>query len=177
MSILNTPKKPVLWIYGLSGAGKSTLALALCEALSSHGIAIYHLDGDVLRSGLNKDLGFSAEDRRENLRRAAEVAKLMQSTGLAVVASFITPLEKDRDLLSDILGESLIKVCLTTPLVVCEQRDPKGLYAKARKGIIPEFTGISAPFEFADNNSDLLIDTSLISSEEAVQMLLKLYEL
>lgn len=166
---------PILWLYGLSGAGKSTLATHLCDSLSFQGKHAFNLDGDVLRSGLNSDLGFSESDRTENLRRAAELAKILQSQGIYVVASFITPASSDRDLIDSILGDSLRWVFVNTPLKVCENRDPKGLYLKARSGIIQNFTGISAPFEVNAFHNHLELDTSKLSVEESICKLLKLY--
>jgi adenylyl-sulfate kinase len=166
---------PILWLYGFSGAGKSTLATHLCTSLSQQGKHAFNLDGDILRSGLNSDLGFSEKDRTENLRRAAELAKIIQSQGIYVVASFITPVNSDRDLIDSILGNSLRWVFVNTPLQVCEFRDPKGLYLKARSGAISNFTGISAPFEVSELHNHLEIDTSKLSIQESVAHLLQLY--
>ncbi|KLU60873.1 adenylyl-sulfate kinase [Peptococcaceae bacterium CEB3] len=137
----------VLWLSGLSGSGKSTLAHALEAELHALGRLTYTLDGDNIRHGLNSDLGFSQADRRENLRRIGEVAKLMLDSGVIVLAAFISPLRAEREQLRAVLGADYIEVFVDCPLAVCEQRDPKALYAKARAGLIPEFTGISAPYE------------------------------
>lgn len=142
-------QEPLLvWFTGLSGSGKSTLALHLEHYLFHRGHKVFILDGDNIRNGLNNDLGFSAEDRKENLRRIGEVAKLMLDAGLIVVSAFISPYAEERDLVKQIVGEKrFVEVFVNCPLAVCEQRDTKGLYAKARQGLIPDFTGISAPYE------------------------------
>lgn len=161
-------KGHVLWIYGLSGSGKSTIGNHLAMQLQSQGILNFSLDGDVLRNGLNKDLGFSSEERSENLRRAAEVAKVLVENGTFVIASFITPLEIDREQLRSILGKDDLSLLLVDcPLEICEERDPKSLYKKARKGDIPNFTGISSPFE-SDGSPDLIINSAEVSVEDAV---------
>jgi bifunctional enzyme CysN/CysC len=137
-----------IWLTGLSGSGKSTLATELEKGLMAAGRACYMLDGDNVRAGINRDLGFGPDDRRENIRRIAEVAKLMNDAGLIAVTAFISPYRADRDMARAIIGEErFVEVFVDAPLAVCEQRDPKGLYRKARKGEIPEFTGISAPYE------------------------------
>lgn len=167
-------QKPVtLWLTGLSGAGKSTVAYALEKRLIEQGRTCFVLDGDNVRHGLNRDLRFSAEDRSENIRRVAEVAHLMNEAGLIVIASFISPLSKDRANAKQIIGENrFIEVFVDSPLAVCEQRDTKGLYAKARAGEIPEFTGISSPYE-PPEEPDIHLDTSRMTVEEAVETLLK----
>lgn len=141
----------VLWFTGLSGSGKSTVARAVEEALLQRGHAAYVLDGDNVRHGLNSDLGFSPEDRKENIRRLGEVAALFADSGLITITAFISPYQADRDQARRILEERaqgrFFEVYVNTPLEVCESRDPKKLYAKARAGEIPDFTGISAPFE------------------------------
>lgn len=163
----------VVWFYGLSGSGKSTLANALELALHQKGKLTYLLDGDNLRQGLNKDLGFSENDRSENIRRNAEVAKLFVDAGIITLAAFITPMQKDRELLKNIIGTNkLITVYVDCPLSICEQRDVKGLYAKARKGEIKNFTGIDAPFE--ESKEDIVVNTHLKSVEEIVSKLLSL---
>ncbi|ESE39310.1 adenylyl-sulfate kinase [Shewanella decolorationis] len=150
----------LLWFTGLSGAGKSTLAGALERALFEAGFHTYLLDGDNVRHGLCKDLGFSVADRDENLRRVGEVAKLMVDAGLVVLSAFISPTREERDSIRERFPEGqFIEVHVSTPLNICEQRDPKGLYVKARRGEISNFTGISSPYE-APLSAELTIDTS-----------------
>jgi bifunctional enzyme CysN/CysC len=162
----------VLWLTGLSGAGKSTIADALVEQLKLDGIQSARLDGDDLRMGLNSDLGFSPDDRSENLRRAAHVAGLIARLGHVTVCSFITPVNADRRAVRQILGDQYTEVYIRTRLAECERRDPKGHYKRARAGNLPGFTGISAPFEEPDN-PDIVIDTEELSIEEAVRVLSK----
>ncbi len=142
-------QKPVtIWFTGLSGAGKSSLASALESRLVGLGRACYVLDGDNVRHGLNRDLGFSPEERKENIRRVAEVAHLMNDAGLIVIAAFISPYRDDRAMAGELIGaEQFFEVYLNTPLDVCEGRDPKGFYKRARQGGLAEFTGINAPYE------------------------------
>lgn len=162
----------MVFFTGLSGSGKSTIAEQLEIALHEHDYQTYLLDGDNIRLGINKDLGFSPEDRSENLRRIAEVGKLMVDAGLVCISAFVSPLRKDRDAIRQSLGsDSFIEVFVDTPLEVCEQRDVKGLYAKARRGEIPDFTGISAPYE-APLNPDIVIKTTEVSPAEAVKLIL-----
>lgn len=169
-------QKPItLWFTGLSGSGKSTLANAVEKKLFAMGKHTMLLDGDNIRHGLNKNLGFKEADRIENIRRIAEVAKLMNDAGLIVLTSFISPYEKDRDNARQIIGDSYIEIYVSTPLEECEKRDVKGLYAKARKGEIPNFTGISAPYE-APKNPEITIDTTDSAIEEAVDVILKRLE-
>lgn len=150
----------LLWFTGLSGSGKSTLAGALERALFEHGFHTYLLDGDNVRHGLCKDLGFSLDDRDENLRRVGEVAKLMVDSGLVVLSAFISPTREERDRVRALFPQGqFVEVHVSTPLSVCESRDPKGLYAKARKGEISNFTGISSPYE-VPVSAELTIDTS-----------------
>jgi adenylyl-sulfate kinase len=165
--------KPVtFWLTGLSGSGKSTLASALELRLTEDGHPCYRLDGDNLRHGLNRDLGFSPEDRRENIRRAAEVARLMNDAGLVVITAFISPYHGDRVVAREIIGaERFVEVYLSASLATCERRDPKGLYARARRGELPHFTGIDAPYE-VPQSADMVIDTGEMSVEEATQRLL-----
>lgn len=138
----------LIWFTGLSGSGKSTLANAVEAQLFEEGYMTYLLDGDNIRTGLNKDLGFSDEDRIENIRRIAEVAKLMMDAGLLVVSAFISPFREEREMIAKLVGEeNFLEVFVDCPIEVCEQRDVKGLYAKARKGIIKNFTGIDSPYE------------------------------
>lgn len=137
-----------VWFTGLSGSGKSTLANMVEKKLFESGVHTFSLDGDNIRKGLNKNLGFSEEDRRENLRRISEVAKLFVDSGIVIIASFITPLKTDRDIIRKIIGkENFFEVFINTPIEVCEARDVKGLYKKARAGEIKNFTGIDAPYE------------------------------
>lgn len=164
----------MIWFTGLSGSGKSTIAIALERELHSRGIMCRILDGDNIRSGINNNLGFTAEDRMENIRRIAEISKLFVDTGIVTIAAFISPDEAMRKLACDIIGrEDFIEIYVNTPLDVCEERDVKGLYAKARKGDIKNFTGISAPFE-APAHPDLCLDTSVLSLKECVDRLLDL---
>ncbi len=161
-----------LWLTGLSASGKSTLAFALERALIEAGRACYVLDGDNVRHGLNRNLGFSVEDRSENIRRIAEVANLMNDAGLIVITAFISPMIADRDTARKIIGVNQFKeIYISTPLATCEARDPKGLYAQARAGKLAEFTGISADYE-PPIAPDLTIDTSSGSIEDYLKMLL-----
>lgn len=163
-------KPPIVWLTGLSGAGKSTISDAFVERLTRDGVAVARLDGDDLRAGLNRDLGFSPEDRAENLRRAAHVAKLMTRLGHITVCSFITPLNEDRRRVREILGDQYVEVYVRASLAECERRDPKGLYRKARRGEIRQFTGISATFE-EPQAPHLVLDTEVLTVEEAVACL------
>ncbi len=161
------------WITGLSGSGKSTIAYALEKELIARGKICYVLDGDNIRHGLNNDLGFSADDRAENIRRIAEVSRLMNEAGLIVISAFISPFHSDRTIAREIIGkENYIEVYLSTPMEVCEARDPKGLYKKARLGEIFEFTGISSPYEIPLEPCQT-IDTSEYSIDETVSTILK----
>jgi len=163
-------QKPVtIWFTGLSGSGKSTLANELEKVLTLQGKHTMLLDGDNIRMGLNQDLGFDEKGRIENIRRIAEVSKLMNDAGLIVLTAFISPYESDREKAREIIGEeNFIEVYVSTPLEVCEERDVKGLYKKARDGKIPNFTGISSPYE-APRNPSIVIDTSKVSLEQAVE--------
>lgn len=166
----------VLWFTGLSGAGKSTVAGALEQALVACGAHTYLLDGDNVRHGLCADLGFSEADRTENLRRVGAVAGLMVDAGLIVLSAFISPLKSQRDAIRQALPEGkFIEVYVATSLEECEKRDVKGLYQKARRGEIKNFTGISDPYE-APAQADIVLDTGLLSLEESVQQLLLLLE-
>lgn len=161
-----------IWMTGLSGSGKSTIANLLEKKLHSFGKHTYILDGDNIRHGLNKDLGFSEPDRVENIRRASEVAKLMLDAGLIVITSFISPFKSDRELARRTIGDSVFhEAFIDTPLSVCESRDPKGLYEKARAGTLENFTGIDSPYELP-NDSDLVIDTTNTSDTEAVEIII-----
>jgi adenylylsulfate kinase len=165
-----------LWLTGLSGSGKSTVAVAAEKALLQRGHLAYVLDGDNVRHGLNKNLGFSPEDRTENIRRIAEVAKLFSETGVIALTSFISPYRADRDAARAIFPPGdFVEVYVSTSLETCESRDPKGLYKKARAGQIPEFTGISAPYE-APERPELVLDTGALSVEESVATLLRFLE-
>ena len=156
------------WFTGLSGSGKSTIAMAVERELHKKGILCRILDGDNIRTGINNNLGFSEEDRIENIRRIAEVGKLFVDTGIVVLACFVSPTKKIRKTAHDIVGENdFIEVYVSTPLEECERRDVKGLYAKARKGEVKNFTGVSAPFEAPDNPS-LSLDTTALSLETCV---------
>lgn len=149
-----------VWFTGLSGSGKSTLAFAVEQALIERGVAAYVLDGDNIRFGLNRDLGFAPEDRTENIRRIGEVCRLFQDAGLVVLTAFVSPYAADRAGVRALHPEgAFAEVFVDTPLEVCEARDVKGLYAKARAGEIPEFTGVSAPYE-PPTNPELVVDTS-----------------
>lgn len=163
----------MLWFTGLSGSGKSTLAIALERELHNSGILCRILDGDNIRTGINNNLGFSEADRVENIRRIAEVAKLFVDCGVVTIAAFISPTEQIRKMAADIIGkDDFMEIYVSTPIEVCESRDVKGLYKKARQGEIKNFTGISAPFE-APKNPDLSIDTSKHTLEESVNLLKK----
>ena len=162
-----------IWLTGLSGAGKSTIAYELEKRMFEHGHIVYALDGDNMRHGLNRDLGFSHLDRTENIRRIAEVAKLFNNAGIFVVAAFISPYRADREMARDIIGaDNFIETYLAAGLDVCEQRDPKGLYKKARAGTICDFTGVSAPYE-APESPALVIDTGKLSLQESVSEILR----
>ena len=165
-------QKPLtIWLTGLSAAGKSTLAFALERVLIEAGNPCYVLDGDNVRHGLNNNLGFSAEDRSENIRRIAEVAKLMNDAGLIVITAFISPFRADRAKARAIIGDGVFQeVYVSADLAACEVRDPKGLYKKARAGQVPEFTGISSPYEAPDAPA-LAIDTSQLSKTQALASL------
>ena len=169
--LMNHPAR-VYWFTGLSGSGKSTLASGFEEALHQSGVHTYLLDGDNVRTGLNAGLGFSPEDRTENLRRVAEVARLMADAGLVVLAAFVSPFKEDRAMVKRIVGEDrFVEVYVEAPLELCEQRDVKGLYAKARAGEIKGFTGIDQPFE-APDKPHLTLHTGSLSREEGIATLL-----
>lgn len=155
-----------IWFTGLSGSGKSTVASALEQKLAANGFLCKVLDGDNIRTGLNSNLGFSAEDRTENIRRISEVCKLFDDTGIITIASFVSPTEDLRKIARDIIGEKdFFEVYMSTPLEECERRDVKGLYARARKGEVKNFTGISAPFD-VPQNADISIDTTGLTPDE-----------
>ena len=164
----------MIWFTGLSGSGKSTIAIALERELQKRGLLCQILDGDNIRSGINNNLGFTAEDRKENIRRIAEVGKLFVQTGIISIAAFISPNNELREMAAEIIGkDDFMEIYVSTPLKECERRDVKGLYAKARKGEIKNFTGISAPFE-APTHPTLSLDTSKLSVEESIHLLLEL---
>nr|WP_317045685.1 adenylyl-sulfate kinase [Algoriphagus aquimarinus] len=171
-------QKPYLvWFTGLSGSGKSTLANHLEVALHQQGFKTYLLDGDILRTGLNQDLGFSPQDRVENIRRVGEVARLMMEAGLIVIAAFISPMEKEREMLRKYIGsDAFFEIHVNCPLEKCQARDPKGLYKKVRAGLIKNFTGIDAPYEIPAHPA-LTVNTeqeTIATSLEKVLISLKL---
>ena len=171
---LNNHTSFVIWFTGLSGAGKSTIANALERKLNDNSIHTYLLDGDNVRQGLNVDLTFSQEDRTENIRRIAEVSSLLIDAGLVVLSAFVSPYKKDRMMVkSKIKDVNFIEIFIDTPLEECIKRDTKGLYAKAKKGLIKDFTGINAPYEEPEN-PNLRIDTTKITINEAVHMILNI---
>ena len=175
-SQLKRQKPLLIWFTGLSGSGKSTLAKQLEFELYKKGFHTFSLDGDNVRSGLNKNIGFTPEGRKENLRRIAEVSKLMIDAGLIVIGAFISPYSEDRYAVQNTVGvEQYFEVFVDTPIEVCEERDVKGLYEKARKGEIKNFTGISAPYEKPEEPT-LRIDTSKTSIEEALELLVSKIE-
>ena len=162
-------KAACLWFTGLSGSGKSTIANLVEQELFNKGYNTYILDGDNVRKGLNKDLTFGTEHRIENIRRIGEVAKLMCDAGLVVLAAFVSPFKNDRQMVKDLIGENFVEIFVDTPLEICEQRDVKGLYKKARNGEISNFTGISSPFE-APEDADIHIKTDKVELAESVQI-------
>ncbi len=169
-------KGALIWLTGLSGSGKSTIGYTLEHALMQRGHLCYVLDGDNVRHGLNKNLGFSAEDRAENIRRIGEVGKLFVDAGVITITAFISPYRRDRDVARETVGKnSFFEVLCDAPLDVCEQRDPKGLYKKARAGEIKGFTGIDDPYE-APNDPKLVIDTSKCTPQEAAVILIEMLE-
>ncbi|HPE86933.1 MAG: adenylyl-sulfate kinase [Bacteroidales bacterium] len=162
----------VLWFTGLSGAGKSTLSIAIEKELFNKGFVCQLLDGDNIRSGINNNLGFSIRDRKENIRRIAEVAKLFKDSGIIILAAFVSPTRNIRNMAREIIGtEDFLEIFVNPPLAICEERDTKGLYKKARLGIIKNFTGISSPFEHPEQPL-VNIDTSKYNVEESVQQIL-----
>lgn len=170
-NLISGHNSKVIWITGLSGSGKSTVANGLEELLFKKNIRTYTLDGDNIRRGINKELTFTEEDRTENLRRIGEIVKLFIDAGVVVIAAFISPMKKDRQMLREIIGEEdFFEVFINTPLEICEQRDAKGLYKKARSGEILNFTGISAPYE-APENPDVTINTEKQSAKEAAELI------
>lgn len=167
-------KGMLIWFTGLSGSGKSTVAMGVERELHQRGILCRILDGDNIRAGINNNLGFSEEDRKENIRRIAEIGKLFVDTGIVTLACFVSPTNDLRQMASEIVGkEDFKEVFVNTPIEECERRDVKGLYARARKGEVKNFTGISAPFEVPEHPA-LCIDTSKLTLEESVSEVLKL---
>jgi len=164
----------VIWLTGLSGSGKSTIANALEETLNHKFLAhTYLLDGDNIRKGLNSDLGFSDEDRNENIRRIGDVAKLMVDAGLIVITAFISPFIEERKKVRDLISNGcFIEVFVDCPLEVCEKRDPKGLYQKARDGLIPDFTGINSPYE-APENPEIFLNSNDLTLVQNVQTIIQ----
>ena len=172
----NGHQAKVIWLVGLSGSGKSTLAGNIETVLHQKGYKTYVLEGDNVRLGLNNDLGFSSKDRTENIRRIAEVARLFNEAGIIVLSAFISPLAADRAQAQRLIGsENFIEIFIDCPLHVCEKRDVKGLYAKARKGLIPNFTGIDAPFE-NPKQPDLTVNTETDPPELSLKKLLDFIE-
>lgn len=166
-------RSKVIWFTGLSGAGKTTLAKELEKRLHQNGYLTQVLDGDNIRTGINNNLGFSEEDRRENIRRISEVSKLLIHSGVITINSFISPTSEIRHMAMDIIGkENFIEIHVHAPLEVCEQRDVKGLYKKAREGKIKNFTGIDAPFE-EPKNADIKLDTSRLSVAESIEKIVE----
>ena len=169
---LMNQKPKLIWFTGLSGSGKSTLAVQLEAALHAQGFKTYLLDGDNIRSGLNKDLSFSNDARVENIRRISEVCKLFLDAGVILLSAFISPFQADREQVRKIVGEeNYVEVFVDAPLEVCEQRDVKGLYKKARSGEVANFTGISSPYE-KPAHPDVVIATDILSVEESLDRLM-----
>ena len=166
----------LVWLTGLPSSGKSTIAFTAEHALVAKGKLAYVLDGDNIRHGLNSNLGFSAADRGENIRRIGEVGKLFADCGAITLASFVSPYRADRDAVRNLMGEGeFLEVSIDTPVETCEQRDPKGLYAKARTGEIPNFTGISDPYE-APENPELVIETASCTPEDAANAIVEMLQ-
>jgi len=166
----------LIWFTGLSGSGKSTLAIGLEQYLFESGFKVYLLDGDNIRKGINKDLGFSSADRTENIRRIAEVSKLMLDAGLIIISAFISPFRDDREMVKEIVGEErFTEVFVECPLEVCEKRDTKGLYKKARQGFIRDFTGIGSPYEIPEH-PNLVIHTHKERIDESLSKLINYVE-
>ncbi|WP_336783235.1 adenylyl-sulfate kinase [Paenibacillus illinoisensis] len=169
----NLSRSCILWLTGLSGSGKSTIAIKLEKYLATQNIRTFILDGDNIRFGLNKDLGFSLDDRKENIRRAGEVSKLFLEAGILTIATFISPLREFRDMVRSMHNQGdFIEVYIKCPLEICESRDPKGLYKYARAGRIKDFTGISSDYE-APLSPDIIIDTSENDANKSVEALVK----
>jgi adenylyl-sulfate kinase len=172
----NGHKGVVVWMTGLSGCGKSTIATALQKRLFEMDAQVFILDGDNVRHGLNGDLGFSPEDREENIRRIGEVAHLFAEAANIAITSFISPYKKDRDRARKLNEQGdFVEIYVKAPLSICEKRDPKGLYKKARQGVIPEFTGISAPYEEPEN-PELVIETDKLDVEQSVDAIIEYFK-
>jgi len=170
--VMNGHKSIIIWFTGLSGSGKSTLAYGLEDILHKNNIRTFVLDGDNIRHGLCKDLGFSNSDRVENIRRIGEVSKLMMEAGSIVLAAFISPFKKDRRIVRELVIEGdFVEVFCDAPLDICESRDVKGLYKKARSGEIPEFTGVSSPYE-NPSKPELILDTNTLSIKECLEKII-----
>jgi len=170
---LNNHKSCVLWFTGLSGSGKSSLANAIDKKLYELSIRSYVLDGDNIRHGLNKGLGFSQKDRKENIRRIGEVAKLFVDSGLIVSTAFISPFRKDRELVRQLFSNNeFIEIFVKCPIEICENRDPKGLYKKARNGEIKDFTGIGSPYE-EPNDPELIIESNKLTIDHSVSVIVE----
>lgn len=175
-NILNGHKSLVVWFTGLPSSGKSTIAHSVEKKLYEKGIRTYTFDGDNIRHGLCSDLGFSEKDREENLRRIAEVIKLFLDAGIVVLAAFVSPLKKHREKVRQIVGqEDFIEIYCRCPVEICEMRDPKGMYKKAKAGEIKEYTGVSAPYEEPEN-PDIIIDTHLLALEDSVEKVFRFIE-
>jgi adenylylsulfate kinase len=172
---LNGHRSATVWLTGLSGSGKSTIAVEIEKALWGRNVRSFILDGDNVRHGLNKNLGFSPADRTENIRRIGEVAKLFTEAGMVVVTAFISPYRADRDQVRALMPEHFVEVHVDCPIAVCEQRDVKGLYQKARAGQIPEFTGVSAPYE-EPLTPELTLRTGEQTIEESVRQVIACLE-
>jgi adenylylsulfate kinase len=173
---LSGHRPAIIWFTGLSGSGKSTLANRLEETLFERCIRTYLLDGDNVRTGLNKDLGFTLEDREENIRRIGEVAKLFVDAGIVLITAFISPYKKDRQFVRSLVGENeFVEIYVRCPLEICEQRDVKGLYKKAKQGILKNFTGIDDVYE-APDNPEVVIETDKMSLDEGVRRIMRYLE-
>lgn len=172
-SALKNHNSCLLWFTGLSGSGKSTVANAVEQRLFEMNVHTYTLDGDNVRKGINNDLTFAPEDRTENIRRIAEISNLFVDSGIVVLAAFVSPYKKDREMIKNTVKDvNFVEIFVDTPIEECERRDVKGLYAKARKGLIKDFTGVNAPYEVPEN-PDIRIDTTQMSIEASVDYILK----
>ncbi|MBR9702998.1 adenylyl-sulfate kinase [Candidatus Woesearchaeota archaeon] len=173
-TLLNNKSK-VIWLTGLSASGKSTIAQLIAQKFHDKGILTYVLDGDNVRHGLNKDLGFSLEDREENIRRIAEVANLLYEAGITVIVSFISPYKKERDFARELVNGYFIEVFVDCPIEECEQRDPKGLYKKARAGEIKQFTGLDDPYE-RPIKAEVIVKTAETTANECAEKIISFFE-